>query len=252
MRLRPPTLMRVTPLHLLEAGQALLVILLAVALARLFWLMITPLGPVGDWRPQMPSIPALAQRGAIAGSFDPFGGATGGPELETANVSGLTLKGVRLAGPDGGGAIVQLPDETQASFSLGDEILPDVRLAEIRSDRVVLERGGARQELVLEGANDIPGTSLPSGSPVGGTLTDLPLAPRVEDGKVTGIAITQGDATMLAAVGLKAGDVIVAVRGKPIASSADLQSLRAEIRPGARIALTVERGSGTIPVSLAL
>lgn len=255
MRLAPPTLLRVTPVHLLKAGELTLLVAVAFALARLFWLLVTPLGPVGDWRPALPSLPSDARRAAIVEDFAPFGSAQAGAQGGAAtSVSGLTLHGLRTAGPDGGGAIIGLPDGTQASIGVGEEVLPGMRLVEVRGDRVILDDNGRASELVIE-EGDIPPVSsetIPMGSPVGGPVENLPLSPRIEDGKVTGLTVTQADPTALASIGLKAGDVITAIRGKPIASAEDLDKLRAEIRPGARIALTVQRGSGTIPVTLSL
>lgn len=256
MRLAPPTLLRLTPLHLVRAASLVLVAAIALSLAHLTWLLVTPLGPVGGWQAQSPRLPDEARRMALIDSFDPFAGpsAAAGP---VAAPSDLTLVGVRQGGRDFGGAIIELPDGTQASFSVGEEILPGLRLDEVHFDHVLLDRGGVTQRLALEGADTpVPvtapgdeGAGVPSGSPIG-EMSSLPLSPRMDNGQVTGLSVT-GDATMLAAFGLKPGDVITAIRGRPVKAS-DLQTLRTELRPGARIALSIERGAGTIPLTLSL
>jgi putative serine protease PepD len=55
-----------------------------------------------------------------------------------------------------------------------------------------------------------------------------------------------------AKVGLKVGDVIVAVDGEAIASSDDLTAAVSEHQPGDQLTLTVERGGSTVKVNVTL
>jgi general secretion pathway protein C len=59
---------RVTVFSLLEL---LLLVLIAVQCARLFWAALTPLGPLGEWKALDLMRPAAAP-GPLLGSFDPF------------------------------------------------------------------------------------------------------------------------------------------------------------------------------------
>src|SRR5688572_20128375 len=113
----------------LSALELLLLALIAVQSARLVWTLVTPVGPVGDWRPG--GALALPAGDSALSDFDPFFrlSAGGGPAV----VTGLNLKlhGVREDRATGrGSAIIALPDGTQRSFGVGEEIMPGVRLAQ--------------------------------------------------------------------------------------------------------------------------
>ena len=56
----------------------------------------------------------------------------------------------------------------------------------------------------------------------------------------------------MAQVGLRAGDVIIAVNGANVDSAADIAQLKAALKPGARLSLLVERGSEKVPVAVSL
>src|ERR1700741_4594016 len=52
-----------------SAAELILILLIAVQAARLFWILAAPIGPVGDWRAQS----SLAAPGdAVLADFDPF------------------------------------------------------------------------------------------------------------------------------------------------------------------------------------
>ena len=77
--------------------------------------------------------------------------------------------------------------------------------------------------------------------------------PRAENGRVTGLVVQpQGDGATFRAVGLRPGDVIRSVNGRPIGSAGDAASLAAQLAPGARISLEVERGASVVPVAIFL
>ena len=50
----------------------LLAALCVVLLANLFWIMIGPLGSIGNWKPKQPTILPASARMALFASFDPF------------------------------------------------------------------------------------------------------------------------------------------------------------------------------------
>src|SRR3546814_14285992 len=73
-------------------------------------------------------------------------------------------------------------------------------------------------------------------------------APRTEEGRVTGLVVQpQGDGATFRAAGLRPGDVIRSVNGRPIGSASDAAALANQIAPGARLALEVERGASVVP-----
>ena len=244
MQARALTMPRVSLAHVLRGGEFVLVVALGLAVARLFWLLVTPLGPVGQWQAAPPLVPDAGARAALIERFDPFGSVEPSAE-EGSFATDLVLHGVRTSGPQGGGAILALPDGTQASFALGDEVVPGVRLVEVGTAHVVLERGGTRQQLVMEGA-DAPDAIAGGVAALSGE--SLPFTPRVEDGAVTGFAVTAANPALTAAANLRVGDVIVSIGNRPISSADDLAQLQRLLQPGARITLGVQRGAEVIPV----
>ena len=255
---------------------ALLGALLIFQLVRLLWTVITPLSPLGAWQPQAAVIASPAERRALFASFDPFfRSAPQGPASATVTALGLTLFGININEATGGGsAIIAGEDGVQTSYAVGDEIAPGVRLVGVAFDYVLLDRGGARESLFLDQSGEAavanPATPLPSPTPeVGSTGTTgvsasgemspatlkagVGFAPRAEDGRVTGLVVQpQGDGAVFRAAGLRPGDVIRSVNGRPIGSAGDAAALANQIAPGARISLEVERGASVVPVAIFL
>lgn len=163
---------------LLLGAELLLLALVAVQGARLVWTLATPHGPIGDWRP---SRALLAPPGPeVLASFDPFfrlqGG--GGPAVVTA--LNLKLYGISQDRATGrGSAIVGLPDGTQRSFAVGEEIMPGVTLAEVAFDNVTIRRGGVAEQLFLD--QSTPAAAAPAAAtpaqPLAPAVTPAPNAP---------------------------------------------------------------------------
>lgn len=255
---------------------ALLGALLIWQLVRLLWTVITPLSPLGAWQPQAAVIASPAERRALFASFDPFfRSAPQGPASATVTALGLTLFGININEATGGGsAIIAGEDGVQTSYAVGEEIAPGVKLVGVAFDHVLLDRGGARESLFLdqsgEAAVAAPATPLPPPTPeIGSTATGgvsasgemspatlkagVGFAPRAENGRVTGLVVQpQGDGAVFRAAGLRPGDVIRSVNGRPIGSASDAAALANQIAPGARISLEVERGASIVPVAIFL
>lgn len=250
--------------------KALLLALVAVQGARLFWSIITPLGPVGNWLPATPqTLPAAAQI-ALISTFDPF--SRGRPQAVAVSTSampeGLKLFGTRMgSGSIAGSAIIQGADGVQTSFTIGDEVAPGVRLAGVSFDFVMLDTGAGQQKLVMEGTEDAappalvtPATASPTGSAIGAApvvLTpesvrqNVAFAPRTAGNRITGLLVSPiGSDAVLRAAGLRSGDIVVAVNGRRLTSAADISSFQSQVVPGARLSLLVERGAETVPVAL--
>ena len=253
---------------------ALIGALLVWQCVRLLWTLIVPLSPLGAWQPQTAVIASPAERRALFAGFDPFfrTGAQG-PASATVTSLGLTLYGINLNEATGGGsAIIAGEDGVQASYAVGDEIAPGVRLAGVAFDHVTLDRGGAQESLFLDQSGDAPvanpATPLPAPTPepgsasapnAGGELSPaalkagVGLAPRTENGRVTGLVVQpQGDGATFRAAGLRPGDVIRSVNGRPIGSAGDAAGLAGQFTPGARLSLEVERGANVVPVAIFL
>jgi general secretion pathway protein C len=156
---------------------------------------------------------------------------------------------------------------------VGDQIVPGVTLKEVAYDHVVIDRGSAPETLFLDqsangGSSDGEGAGASSASgaaPVpaeggdGASLTsamigrDVAFAPRTDGGRVTGIVVTaRNDGQGFAKAGFLPGDIVTQINGKPITSAGDLNGLQAQLRPGARLSLMVERGAATVPVAVTM
>jgi general secretion pathway protein C len=248
-------------------GLALLCIILA---ANLFWVIAGPVGAIGSWKARAPlTIPAPG-RIALYSSFDPFSRSAGVASGDVAVTSlSLTLFGTRVNEFSGSGsAILAGADGIQQSYAVGDEVLPGVILSSVMFDHVVLERGGVKESLFIDqsvpaenvggGAPSVPPSAA---APVSGqdgevklnaaTLRDsVSVAPRNEGGRVTGLVLTaKDDGSILRNAGLAPGDIVVTINGRPVGSPADIA---AQLRPGAKLTLEVERGAQKIPVGLNL
>lgn len=244
--------------------KAMLLALIAIQAARLVWTLVTPLGPVGRWLPPAPAALPEAAQIALLSTFDPFAATTatatagGAPAAAPA---GLVLFGTRMSlGGAPGSAIIAGADGIQTSFTVGDEVAPGVRLLSVGFDFVLLGGNGSEQRLAMEGADPPPaGESVPGAVPAagsGGALTpaairaNVAFAPRTVNGRVTGLLVSPlGSPEFLQRAGLRDGDVITSVNGRPVA---DPSALLAQMSPGARLSLTVERGAATANVALLL
>lgn len=253
---------------------ALLGALLVWQCVRLLWTLIVPLSPLGAWQPQTAVIASPAERRALFAGFDPFFRTDAqGPASATVTSLGLTLYGINLNEATGGGsAIIAGEDGVQSSYAVGDEIAPGVRLAGVAFDHVTLDRGGAQESLFLDQSGDAPvaspGTALPAPTLMPGSApaaagngeispaalkAGVGFAPRTEEGRVTGLVVQpQGDGAVFRAAGLRPGDVIRSVGGRPIGSAGDAAALASQFTPGARLSLEVERGANVVPIAILL
>ena len=275
-----PLWLRVRRRNPREIWPALLVGLLAALLiwqcVRLLWTLLTPLSPLGAWQPQAAVIASPAERRALFTSLDPFFRTNvQGPASATVTALGLTLFGININEATGSGsAIIAGEDGVQNSYAVGDEIAPGVKLAGVAFDHVLLDRGGARESLFLDQSGDAaavatPAMPLPAPTPEIGAAqagasasgemsaaaikAGVGFAPRTENGRVTGIVVQpQGDGAAFRAAGLRPGDVIRSIGGRPIGSASDAAALANQFAPGARIALEVERGASVVPVAIFL
>ncbi|MBT2187150.1 type II secretion system protein N [Sphingobium nicotianae] len=277
--------------------EAALLVLLLIQVARLLWALVTPVGLFGEWRARVPVVVGADARGALFAGFDPFfrSGITVGPnQTPVQQVTSLPLKlyGIRINEASGqGSAIIANEGGQQTSYAVGEEISPGVILKAVQFDHVIIERGGATEQLYIDqsggaaeaSASPTPGAapvapgSPGQNSPMGGAsigppppplngqaqpqppaqppanpLSGVSFAPRTEAGRVTGIVPSTQDGAAFARAGFRSGDIIVQVNGQPIRSAGDAQSLQGLVRPGARISLMVERGSATVPINLIL
>ncbi|WP_088184089.1 type II secretion system protein N [Sphingobium sp. Z007] len=248
-----------------------LLVLLALQLVRLVWAVVVPVGSFGPWEGRQAQILSPGARQALFASFDPFF-RTGAPQQTGNGVVtslALTLYGVRLNEGSGlGSAIIAAPDGVQNSFAVGDEIMPGVLLKAVAFDHVTIDRGGAEEQIFIDQSTPAPeaesaaaqGAGWQSAAPpppaapgagptVDSLKRDIGFAPRLQNGRVTGLAVT-AKGPGFASAGFRPGDIISQINGQPIGSTGDLQALQNQIAPGARLSLTVERGAAVASVNI--
>ncbi|WCP15025.1 hypothetical protein sphantq_03480 [Sphingobium sp. AntQ-1] len=248
-----------------------LLVLLALQLVRLVWAIVVPVGSFGPWEGRQAQILSPSARQALFASFDPFF-RTGAPQQAGDGVVtslALTLHGVRVNEGSGlGSAIIAAPDGVQNSFAIGDEIMPGVVLKAVTFDHVTIDRGGAAEQIFIDQSTPAPeaapaptqGAGWQSAAPpppaapgagptVEGLKRDIGFAPRMQNGRVTGVAVMAKGPTF-AGAGFRPGDIISQINGQPIGSAGDLQALQNQIAPGARLSLTVERGAAVASVNI--
>lgn len=130
-------------------AELLLLTFLALQLARLLWAGLTPVEPLGEWRPVGASTAAPAEAPVLR-DFDPFfrSSADVGPVAVTS--LNLGLLGTRVDTVSGRGSAIIDAGGVQASFLVGEEVMPGVTLEAVDFDNVTISRGGAREKLYLD------------------------------------------------------------------------------------------------------
>ena len=244
---------------------------LAVQVARLVWVVATPVGPVGDWRPAGVTLPGSPAD--LLASFDPFFRLQQSQAAPT-NVTSLqlTVFGIRLDEATGrGSAIVAGADGVQQSIAVGEEIQPGVRLKAVAFDHITLDRGGATEDLFLDQSGQTPPPpGGPGGQPpaIGATPVAAPggsgiqitqlrkeigFTPRLDNGRVSGLVVRpQGAGEAFRQAGLREGDVVTSIGGRPVTGPADFDRVAADVAGGGNIPITVERGQDTLPLAITI
>lgn len=248
-------------------------LLLAVQLGRLVWIVAEPEKPAAALAAGATARPvdhAVFQR------FDAFFRTGGVSSLAQASAAGsgqMRLYGLRSDGAGGGSAIIGLADGRQVSVGVGEAVEPGLVLRGVGADHVTLARGSSLSRLIF---GDVPVGVAPVPPPPPGPQTVTPepapavvapasvtgpsvdparllaqagLRPRMRGLRLDGFTVAgSGDAAVLRAAGLQAGDVILAINGRPLDSVARIAALRGELADSASAELRYER-DGTVQTS---
>lgn len=169
---------------------------------------------------------------------------------------------------NGGAAIIKTPDGDQKRFSTGEEIWDGVRLERVYRDQVIIVTAGVRESLRLENREAALFESAPAASAAGGP----PQSARSEGGgqalllgnavrvipqrgeKSLQFALYPGaDARQFAAMGLRPGDILIAVENRRIGEemAADEERLR-ELASRSSVSIVIERDGVALPINLNL
>lgn len=263
-----------------------LTIAAAIVIGRLFWILFAPLeGPTpGITTPRAPVADAVI----AAGPGDPFrvAGAAGPVELAAGPLENVAETSLRLTlhgtwtDEFGGSAVIATPNGLQKRYKVGETIVPDTTLERVFRDQVTILRGGVRESIRMlnrqEGAASAPPAperAAPVDQPQLSDGASEELARRLSEGQELGIigdhvlVLAQQSETGLPeltlwplglpakfeALGLKAGDRLVAVSGTTV--GADLISAASRLAGVAdlpQIEITVEREGRRTPVRIQL
>ncbi len=259
-------LARLPTVNVYSVAELLLLAGLAAQAARLVWALVTPVGPLGDWRPQ--PVAEVASPVALLNGFDAFDrlGSTG-PAVVTSLE--LTLFGIRVDEAMGkGSAIIAGPDNVQRSIAVGEEIQPGVMLKAVAFDHVTIDRGGASEDLFLDQSGgtvpaattittitDAPPTAFPpqpgAGMPVAQLRQEIGFIPRIDAGRISGLVVrSQGSGAAFRAAGLRDGDVVTSLGGRPVTGPDDLDRIARDFAGGGNVPIIVERGQETLSLAI--
>lgn len=235
-----------------------LVVVLALFGARLVWVIASPSDSVAKYTERPLPSPMRGTSSTLAISTDrsvlisenPFD--QGESELIVQDVPetslNLQLDGLRMSteGGGAGNAIIRTPNGIGTNYRLGDQILPGVTLQRILSDRVIINRDGADETLMLGGrgaglsvisddsqiitdrgtAETAIGTNAESQEPaeVAGRLTGpdqlfgaINAGPVMTNGSLIGYRLNPiGSADIMRQAGLEPGDVLLQINGTSV------------------------------------
>ena len=250
-----------------------LALLLVVQLGRLVWIVAEPRDAVvASTSPSAAAVPADF---SVFQRFDAFfrtGGQSSLAEASAAGSGQMRLYGLRSDGSGGGSAIIGLADGRQVSVGVGEEVEPGLILRGVGPDYVTLARGASLSRLIF---SDLPVGVAPVPPPPPGPQIVTPpppppppavtptaasvdpaqliaqagLRPRMRGLRLDGFTVSaSGDAALLRAAGLQAGDVILAINGQSLDSLERIAALRGQLANSSGAELRFER-DGTVQAS---
>ncbi|HEU0224469.1 MAG TPA: type II secretion system protein GspC [Steroidobacteraceae bacterium] len=252
-----------------SAGPALatlvFVVLLAAQLASLLWRL---LGSVEPEAPVLPPAvggaePAVDLTAIVNAHLFGIAAATGDPGDAPATSANLTLAGT-LAGrdPQQGWAIIGASGQSARVYATGASLPGGSRLVAVYPDRVILDRSGARESLMLPRLTGGAGGGASAAYPPPGAASQASLADSVRQlaqdsaaanellrpqpvfagGSLRGYRVYPGrNRAQFAGLGLQPGDLVTAVNGAPLDDpNRGLEILRG-IGQGSAVTLTIDR-----------
>lgn len=242
----------------------LLALGIVVSAVQLAWIALTPVSPLGNWKPARLHLMDGGARSALMTGFDPFNrdpavvAAAPGAAATVTDLP-LTLFGIRVNAASGAGtAIIAGADGEQMVYRIGEEVQPGVTLSAVAFDHVTLARGGASELLYLDQSKPAPVVAPPANPvappPASDALSAASLRQGIAfpaDAPDGGVILgTSGDGSVFRSAGLRPGDVLVGVNGRKIGTRADLSSFAGQVKPGQSLSLTVRRDEREIPVKI--
>lgn len=241
-----------------------LVIVLAAQLAALIW---RTFGSAGSEAPAPAAVavaePAIDLAAIVNAHLFGVAAATGDPSSAPATSANLTLAGT-LAGPDpaAGWAIIGASGQAARVYATGATLPGGTKLAAVYADRVILDRNGARESLMLPrlsgGGAAMPLASAPRAGGQPASLADsvrqlmaqnpaaatelLRPQPVFAGGSLRGYRVYPGrNRAQFARLGLQPGDLVTAVNGAALDDPNRGLEILHGIGTGAAVTLTIDR-----------
>jgi general secretion pathway protein C len=235
---------------------------LAAQLASVVWTIVPGARRAAPVAPPPPAAPSANLNGLFAAHL--FGSATAdassGADAPRTNVALVLAGTLAVRDPKAGLAIIGETAQTGHVYPVGATLPGGVRLHEVYTDRVVLDRDGSLESLPLPRAiaSGRPARVAGAEAPLGETVQKLinggpevvgdvlrPM-PSYSNGKLAGFRVYAGrDRRKFARLGLQPGDVVTQVNGVPLGDAQHgLDALRT-LGGGSTATVTVERGGGT-------
>ena len=261
-------------------------VLLGLFCARLVWLIIDPAGAVSETRPLTRFDVPVGQSGieatdlSILTRANPFAARaqSAGEDIPDAPVTSLnlTLKGVRSSDIESlSSAIIITPDNESDVFRPGDEIIERVVLERVLSDRVILNKNGELESLLLDGRQeefsvltrpdaqttnpqrDAPpslSTTQPATPTVNAValLSAITLSPQADAGNLTGyLLMPRGDERTMREYGFEPGDILIEFDGDSVGNFGP-SDINDKLNSADQISLSVRRDEHIVPLTLML
>lgn len=277
------------PLRL--AVEFILIVVLALLAARLIWIIASPSDSVATYTERPLPSPMRSAGSTLAISTDrtvlinqnPFD--QGEEEIIVQDVPetslNLQLDGLRMSteGGGAGNAVIRTPDGTGSNYRVGDQILPGVTLERILSDRVIINRDGADETLMLGGrgaglsvisddsrvvsdagsvgASANAGGEATTPSELSGRLAGpeelfgaINAGPVMTNGSVSGYRLNPtGSADIMRRAGLEPGDVLLQINGTSV-SNLDMSDVIDRISSMQTVMLELNRNGSPRTVRL--
>jgi general secretion pathway protein C len=246
----------------------ILVVVIAAQLAALLWRALGSGGSETELATpvNVPETPAVDLAAIVNAHLFGVAASSGDPSMAPATTANLTLAGT-LAGiqPEQGWAIIGASGQSARVYATGAALPGGSKLFAVYPDRVILDRGGARESLMLPrlsgGAGGAPMTAgnLPGPVSQEASLADnvrqllvqnpsaggdlLRPQPVFAGGTLKGYRVYPGrNRAQFVSLGLQPGDLVMAVNGAALDDpNRGLEILRG-IGQGSAVTLTIDRG----------
>ena len=91
------------------------------------------------------------------------------------------------------------------------------------------------------------------GIPVAQLRSEIGFIPRIDGGRISGLTVrSQGSGNAFRSAGLKDGDVVTSIGGRPVSGPGDLDRIAKDFAGGGNVPITVERGQDTLPLAITI